>query len=121
MLQQLQNPPSPRSVVSQRSWLPAAEREVVALADSHLDRVMTADPSKRTAGTPFADRPELEKNPPKRRKVVIEEASTSSDEPLGRSSSSSSSSSLDSDSDRERRKRRQKRKLKSGRFAKHQH
>ena len=113
------NPPSPRSVVSQRSWLPAAEREVVALADSHLDRVMTADPSKRTGGTPFADRPELEKNPPKRRKVVIEEASTSSDEPLGRSSSSSSSSSLDSDSDRERRKRRQKRKLKSGRFAKH--
>ena len=110
------NPPSPRSVVSQRSWLPAAEREVVALADSHLDRVMTADPAKRTCGTPYADRPELEKNPPKRRKVVIEEASTSSDEPLGRSSSSSD---LDSDSDRERRKRRQKRKLKSGRFAKH--
>ena len=113
------NPPSPRSVVSQRSWLPAAEREVVALADSHLDRVMTADPAKRTCGAPYADRPELEKNPPKRRKVVIEEASTSSDEPLGRSSSSSSSSDLDSDSDKERRKRRQKRKLKSGRFAKH--
>ena len=98
------NPPSSRSVVSQQSWLPAAEREVVALADTHLDRVMTADPSKRTCGTPFADHPELERNSPKCRKVVIEEASTSSDEPLGRSSSSSSSSDLESDSDRESRK-----------------
>ena len=63
---QVSTPPSPRSVASQCSWLPAVEQEVVELVslDTHFSHTMVPDPSKRMAeAVPFEERHSLVQNP----------------------------------------------------------
>ena len=111
-----QPPPSPQSCTSQRSWLPPQERQIVEKADAILAKRIKPNTIQALEATPLHLRDEIDRNPPKRQKVFIEEAS-SSDEPLGKSSTSSSDS--ESDSQNRHKKRNKKSKLKSGRFAKY--